>query len=171
MQASRFSVLIYGETGSGKTKLTRVMARLLASLAPGSVFIADFAPDKAGVGAPLGPVEGAVYRRPKGLRAPRLESGGDCGIMMELARLNARLTRTVLEEYVRNPLPALVVNDITIHVHAGDEELVYEAMEAARVFVANAYYGSKLSDNCGLSDREKRFVEELARRVDVAWRL
>lgn len=171
MQDSRFSVLIYGETGSGKTRLTRVMARLLASIAPGSVFIADFAPDRAGVGIPLGPVEGAVYRRPKGLRAPRLESGGDCRVMMELARLNARLTRSVLEEYLEDPLPALVVNDLTIHIHAGDEELVYKAMEAARVFVANAYYGSRISDTCGLSGRERRFVEELARRVDVAWRL
>ncbi len=171
MQASRFSVLIYGETGTGKTSLTRVMVRLLASLAPGGVFIADFAPDKAGVGAPLGPVEGVVYRRPSGLRAPRLESGGDCRVMMELARVNARLTEAVLMEYIENPLPALVVNDLTIHVHAGDGDLVYETMEKARVFVANAYYGSRLRDDCGLSERERRFVEELAGRVDVAWLL
>ena len=171
MQGSGFSVLIYGETGRGKTRLAWVMARLMAGVRPGGVFVADFAPARMGVGAPMPPVPGAIVRRPSGLRAPRLESGGDCGVAWRLAQENARLTSAVLEEYLSGPGRALVVNDLTIHVHAGDPGLLLRAIEAAPAFVGTAYYGSRISDECGLSEREMRFVEDLASRVDVAWRL
>ena len=175
MQASglqRYSMLIVGEVRRGKTRLTAAIARALAPLLPpGSVFVADFAPGVGGVGEPMEPPPGSVYRRPRGLRAPRLESRGDCGLAWRLARENAERTSRVLEEYLSSPTPVLVVNDATIHLHAGDPSLLLEALEAARVFVGNAYSGRALRDECGISEREERLLGQLAERVDFVFRL
>ena len=175
MQASglqRYSMLIVGEVRRGKTRLTTAIARILAPLLPqGSVFVADFAPGAGGVGEPMEPPPGSVYRRPRGLRAPRLESRGDCGLAWRLARENAERTGRILEEYLSSPTPVLVVNDATIHLHAGDPGLLLDAVEAARVFVGNAYSGTALRDECGISEREESMLSLLASRVDFVFRL
>ncbi len=165
-------VLITGETGRGKTRLTEVIALALAALAgPEALTVLDFAPGYGGVGRPMEPPRGARYLRPQGLRAPRLESRGDCGRAWSLARLNAELTSRALEWFLADPTPALVVNDATIHLHAGSMELLLRAINAARVAVVNAYKGEALRDECGLWEAERRAVEALEARADAVWSL
>jgi len=165
-----FKMLIIGETGAGKTRATRMIASALASVAPGRVVIVDFAPDYKGVGRPLGHVEGARIIRPRGIRAPRL-MGSSCEEAWRLADHNAAITTRVLEGLAREAAPILVINDLTIHVHRGSPQLLYEAIESSVIFVGNAYYGERLRDPCGIWERERAFVEDLSGRVDLVWRL
>jgi hypothetical protein len=163
---------VVGETGRGKTRLTSLIAQALAAYGgPRGVAVLDFAPGKMGVGAPLKPPRGARYVRPRGLRAPRLESRGDCGAAWRMALENARLTSAALLDYIYSPLPALVINDATIHLHAGSPSLMLEALSLAKVAVVNAYLGSKLRDPCGIWEREVWAVSLLERAVDEVWRL
>ncbi|MCE4624594.1 MAG: hypothetical protein F7C35_01845 [Desulfurococcales archaeon] len=168
-----FRILIVGEIGTGKTSLTSRIVRALAKAArPGAITVIDFAPDIAGVGKPVATVpEGVRYLRPSGLRAPRLESGGDCNSMWRLARHNMRLTTATLEEFIDNPTPVLVVNDLSIHLHAGSYELLLEAIRKSSSFIGNSYLGGRLTDNCGLSEREKELVNKLMREADIVWRM
>lgn len=165
-------ILIIGESGRGKTRLTKLFALALSSLGgPELLTVLDFAPGYGGVGRPMEPPRGARYVRPPGLRAPRLESRGDCGAAWRLAGENATLTSQALRDFIASPTPALVVNDATIHLHAGSMELLLEAVNTARVAVLNAYKGSTLRDECGIWEAEARAVEALVARADGVWRL
>lgn len=165
-----FRMLIVGESGTGKTRTTSVIASALASIAPGKVAIIDFAPSYKGVGRPLEDVEGAVTIRPQGIKAPRL-MGRSCDEVWSLARYNARLTTEALRAFLASPLPVLIINDLTIHLHSGDPGLLYRAIDSSTIFVGNAYYGERLRDDCGLWERERALVDELSSRVNLLWRL
>jgi len=154
----------------GKTLLTQKLIETLKALGLGSkITVIDLAPNYRGVGTPLN-VEGIKVLRPEKLYAPRL-MGRKCEEIWALARQNADATTKVFREFLRSPTPVLVVNDLTIHLHAGEPSLVIDAMERTKLFIANAYYGESLRDECGLWERERKLLEELFKRVDVVWRL
>ncbi len=166
-----FRILIVGESGAGKTRLTHKILLALSAIASGRrITVVDMAPDYRGVGRPMPPVPGARVLRAR-LYAPRLMSHGDCDKAWRLARENARVTTSMLQEYLESPTPVLSINDLSIHLHAGDPRLLVEAIEASTVFVGNSYMGERLRDECGLWEREARGLEELGRVVDLVWRL
>lgn len=166
-----FKLLIVGDVRSGKTTLTSKLIDVLAEVCGESkVTVLDFAPDFMGVGGKVATSSNVRIIRPEGLKAPRL-MGKDCRTIWELARRNRELTERAIREYLRNPTPILIINDLSIHFHAGDLGIVVEAARNARLFIANSYYGTSLSDNCGLSERERRLVEEMMKEVDHVWRL
>lgn len=168
-----FSILILGETGRGKTRLAVKIANALArATGPGRVTVLDFAPDVMGVGRPMQGLHGWVkVLRPPRLHAPRLESRGDCGRAWMYARENAVETSRLLESYLEDPTPVLVVNDLSIHLHAGDPGLLEEAIQASIVFVGNSYWGEVLRDECGIWERERGLIAGIMDRVDLVWRL
>ncbi|MCE4610733.1 MAG: hypothetical protein F7B17_02035 [Desulfurococcales archaeon] len=172
MSSSSVRVLVVGETGRGKTRLTSIIAKLLAGVAgPASIAILDFAPATAGVGTPMQPPPGSRYVRPRGLRAPRLESGGDCRSAWRLALHNSRLTSKALLSYIYSPLPALFINDATIHLHAGNPKLMVEALMEAKVAVVNAYRGVRITDRCGISERERWALKTIEGVFNEVWEL
>lgn len=169
-QRASFKMLIVGEIGAGKTRLTKMLVETLASLGLSKeITVIDMAPAYKGVGLPL-EVSGVRVLRPEKLYAPRL-MGRSCDEVWRYARLNETLTRPLLEKYLRDPTPILVINDLTIYLHAGDPSLLYRAVDTATLFIGNAYYGTRLRDECGLWEREKRLVEDLMARVDMVCRL
>ncbi len=170
--ADSFRILILGETGVGKTRLTGKIARALArASSPELITVIDLAPDYMGVGKPLEAPAGARILRPKGLKAPRLQSRGDCSLAWRLAEENAVLTTQALRGFISRPTPILVINDMSIHLHAGDPSIVLDAFTEAAVVVANSYYGEKLRDECGIWERERRLIEEIMGVVDLVWRI
>ncbi len=169
---SGYRLLIKGESGRGKTRLTSIVARILAeTLSPSEITVVDFAPNVKGLGSPVTRVEGVRYLRPEGLRAPRLESGGDCRLAWKLALHNASLTSETLISYISDPTPVLLVNDATIHLHAGSPETLLRALELSRISILNAYSGDMLRDRCGIWEREAFMVSLLERWVDEVWSL
>lgn len=161
-------LLIIGETGKGKTPLTWLIASLASELV-GEVVVVDFAPEKGGIGSRLKAIPGARIYRPTGLRAPRLESGGDCKLMWNFARSNALKTTRILDYVAENPGQVIVVNDATIHTHAGDFGALYKALTRHSVAIVNAYYGDALRDRCGLSTIERRSVAILGEVLGRIW--
>jgi len=167
-----FRLLIVGETGSGKTRLTEKILYSLANVVEHSkITVLDFAPEYGGVGRRLS-TRGLGVRvlRPPRLYAPRL-MGRNCGEVLEYARKNAVETRRAIEEYLKEPTPVLIANDVTLHLHAGDIEPLISAVRSSVFFAGNAYYGKRLRDDCGVWERERRLVSALIREMDVVWRL
>jgi len=124
------------------------------------------------VGKPMQGLHGWVkIARPGRIYAPRLLSRGDCGKAWMYARENAVETSRLLESYLEDPAPVLVVNDLSIHLHAGDPGLLEDAIQASTVFVGNSYWGEVLKDECGIWEREKRLLARIMSGVDIIWRL
>ncbi|MCE4603030.1 MAG: hypothetical protein F7B18_07595 [Desulfurococcales archaeon] len=169
--AASFRILIVGESGAGKTRLTHKILLAISSIAArGGITVIDMAPDYMGVGRPIQPVPGARIIRAR-LHAPRLMSRGDCSVAWRLARENARITTSMILEYLESPTPVLAVNDLSIHLHSGDPKLLHDAVRISTIFVGNSYMGERLRDECGLWEREAQGLEDLERMVDLVWHL
>ncbi len=166
--------LIVGDVGTGKTRLTADMLRRLIRHGHGpDITVIDMAPDlPGGVGAPITKyvrIRGRVrYLRPERVYAPRLMSASREEVV-RLAEENRRLIDPLLDEYLRNPTPILVVNDSTIYLHAGDPGRLERCIKASRTAVVNAYYGKRLEDDqgSGISLREREAVRLLMRLFSV----
>ncbi len=175
----RRKTLITGEVDSGKTRLT-------ASLLQGfiergraeEITVLDFAPPRSTFG-PLS-VGGRIkdylpdvpcraYEFSEGIRAPRLE-GKDADEVREIARRNAEITSTLIGRYLDSPTPCLFVNDLTIHLHAGDVGLLLRTIGRSETFVGSAYRGARLSPDhgSGVSRREADLLREVESLVDVS---
>jgi len=166
-----FKILIIGDVRRGKTSLTSKLVDVLAQLCgEDRITVLDFAPDYGGVGSRVSIRSKVRILRPEGLKAPRLMAR-DCNELWEYVRINRSLTEEALREYMINPTPVLVINDLSIHLHTGDLNLLLKVMELPLLFIANSYYGDTLRDDCGLSIIEKKAVEELMSKVDYIWRL
>ncbi len=166
-----FKLLIVGDVRRGKTTLTcRLVDALAQVCGKEKITVLDFAPDFGGVGSRMRVSSDVRIIRPEGLKAPRL-MGKDCNDVWELAKENREITEKAIKEFLSEPTPILVINDLSIYLHAGDLSLVVDAAEKAVLFIANSYYGSSLHDECGLSLRERQLVDELMKKVDHVWRL
>ncbi len=166
-----FKLLIVGDVRRGKTTLTSRIVDVLAEVCgEGKIMVLDFAPDFGGVGSKVNVNSNVKIVRPEGLKAPRL-MGKDCDTVWKLAKYNRELTEGAIKEYLCNPTPILVINDLSIHLQGGDLSLVLEAAGKAVLFIANSYYGTSLRDDCGLSGWERKLVEEMMNKVDYVWLL
>lgn len=168
--------LIVGKVRSGKTRLTaQILNGMLSSVRGEDITVIDLAPEKGGLGAKLIDYielpEGSRYLRPELVHAPRLE-GRDSEEVLKLAELNESIIKPLLFIFLREPTKVLVINDLTIYLHAGDLGLLLDCINSSETFLGNAHYGRDFDDKgSGLNERERELVEELMRRVDVVLKL
>lgn len=166
-------VLILGEVGSGKTLLaSRLLKELMTLFIPGEITVIDMAPERiGGVGGKLtdhlnstGKVR---YLSPRMVYAPRL-SGSSPDQVMEYATFNRRVIEPLLEEFLQGTTRVLIMNDITLYLHAGKLGIILRCMRGAETSIATAYHGSKLVEDhgSGISARERQLVDELATHMD-----
>lgn len=158
---AKYSILITGEVGRGKSRLLAALVDAVASLGV-SVTVVDLAPERMGVGAKLRRYlrEGVRYLTDD-FRAPRLEAASP-GEEAALAEENAGRAAALFRRYLEDPTPVLAVNDLTIYFHRGDPALFWEVFHAARLFMASAYEGVSLRDRgSGITERERRLLEEV----------
>ena len=172
-------VLIVGEVGSGKTRLTRRLLTEALAGGRGNVSVIDMAPKPLNVNGLLAggallqePDPRVRYLAPKEVKAPRL-SARDAGELIEFADQNRKEIEGLLEDFLREPTEDLFVNDVSIYLQRGDLERLWKAFSAAYTVVANGYLGERLAHDfgSGLSEREANLMRRLAGRMDEVIRL
>jgi len=166
-------VLLLGEAGSGKTALAaRVLEELMRLFAPEEITVIDMAPRRIGeVGGRLSDITDSTkkvkYLTPKRVYAPRF-MGTSREQVLKFAELNRRAIEPLFNIFVRRPTRILVLNDVTLYLHAGELKTVLKSMRLAKTFLATAYRGSKLAEDrgSGISNREEQSVKRLSAQVD-----
>ncbi|MCX8189378.1 MAG: hypothetical protein N3F64_06670 [Nitrososphaeria archaeon] len=166
-------ILIIGDVGRGKTRLTaKILDALVSNGLSKHITVIDMAPTAKNVGARISAytenVKNVRYFFSEKIRGPRIE-GKNASEVLEIARANKEIVEKFLEEYLDNPTEILIVNDLTLYLHAGDISKILDLMERSKTFVANAYYGNILSDdkNSGLTSKEKLLVQMLSKKFDT----
>lgn len=188
MEVRRFSdalgrrVLIIGDTGTGKTRLTAELLSEAVRLGYArSTTAIDLAPNiilpsQNVVGSELtayiedlGEVH---YLRPRRVRAPRLEAK-IAEEVLRLAEENAKAISVAFDEYLKHPTEILFLNDASLYLHAGELEKLLSVLSKSKTCVLNGYYGTSLEENhdSGVSIRERMLMNELARSMDLVIKL
>lgn len=171
-------ILILGEMGSGKTRLTaEILDRLLEKVDPKDITVMDMAPTTVpGIGGRVSSytvnISKVRYLAPEVVRAPRME-GKDREEVLNLADFNKASIETLIQRFLKEPTQILFINDLSIYLHSGDLSKLIKCLELPKTIVANAYYSiSPLNDKgSGISIREKRLLEALIRSFDRVLRL
>ncbi|HDI74248.1 MAG TPA: hypothetical protein ENF57_04520 [Candidatus Korarchaeota archaeon] len=162
--------LIVGEMRSGKTSYTALLLEELLSYFS-EVVIIDMAPALGDVGLPLSHYmeipPHVKYVRVRALRGPRKE-GVTPEEVVFLAQQNASLIRPALEDFIEDPVPLLVINDLSIYLQAGPLDDLLRCLRLSHTFLGNSYYGKGLSEDkgTGISRRERKMVESLFSEMD-----
>jgi len=164
--------LIVGDVGSGKTKLlAEIIQQLVKKGYAREITLIDLAPPR------IGKIGGWIseyidtstinYLRPNRIYAPRTEAKTPQQLI-QYAEHNLREARKTLQKYLENPTKILAINDITIHMHAGEVEEIQELVEKAETFIATAYRGKTLENDkaTGITEREKQKLNQLIKVVD-----
>ncbi|RLE81625.1 MAG: hypothetical protein DRJ51_03400 [Thermoprotei archaeon] len=167
-------ILLLGDVGTGKTLLTsRILEKLVELGYEKHITVIDMAPEKMGhIGGTLGEytriVERVTYLRPRTIYAPRTTARNQEELLF-MARKNAESIDSLLTKYLSQPTEILIINDVTLYFHAGDIRRVLGCLSHAKTFVANAYYGQKISCDygTGVTLRERKLVERLAKEMDI----
>jgi hypothetical protein len=171
-------VLITGDVGAGKTKLT--IALLDEAVALGlrdQITVIDMAPATLFIqGRKIGgkllefsdKVRHVRYLTPQRVETPRL-SAKSTPELRQLVAVNEERIKPLLTAFVEAPTPILFVNDISIYLQSGVDEAILSAIGASETFVANGYYGSTLQSDFAaeVSTTERRLMQKLADAVDV----
>ncbi len=168
--------LIVGEVGTGKSHLlARILDEMVEVLDPRDITVIDMAPFRfSEIGGKLRDLTDSVnrvrYMTDDGISPPRL-AGRDAAEVIMLAERNATLIKPLLLDYLERPTRILLVNDLTIYLHAGDPSLLEEVLGAAETFVATCYEGERLSDDkgSGITAIERARLSELKGKVDDVW--
>jgi hypothetical protein len=174
--------LIYGDVGTGKTRLTvRLLEEALKLDFTREITVIDMAPKSITargirVGGRLSEATDATrrlrYLAPRRVETPRLaaRNGEE---LLDLVEKNRRRIGRLLKNYVEKPTPILFVNDVSIYLQSGDFETLAKAIEEALTFVANGYYGKVLSNDysTGISALERELMDKLAAMMDLRIRL
>jgi GTPase SAR1 family protein len=167
-------VLILGESGSGKTKLTAKLLQELTKLTkPEKMTAIDLAPQRTeNIGGKLANyvdlTSEVKYLSPEKVYTPRL-AGTSPKEVLRYAELNRKIMEPLLDDFIKNPTEALIINDITLYLHNGELEKVLTCLRLTKTFLATAYYGSKLAEDLGtgISARERRLTDKLAIFMDL----
>jgi len=166
-------VLILGEVGSGKTLLaSRLLKELMILFDPKEITVIDLAPQRRGeVGGKLSDYMDSIdrvrYLSPERVYTPRL-TGTSHEQILNYAEQNRRAMEPLFNEFVQRTTKILILNDVTLYLHAGKLETVLKCMRLAETFLSTGYYGSRLAEDrgSGISVREKQLIEKLATYMD-----
>ncbi len=170
--------IIIGEVGSGKTRLTaKILDELINKIDYKNITVIDMAPTTViGIAKRISAYTNAIskvrYLAPSIIRAPRIE-GKNKEEVIFLAKLNKNSIEPLLQSFLNEPTKILIINDLSIYFHTGNIDKILECMNVAETFIANAYYGNSLSNdkNSGISEREKKMIEELIKKINIIIKL
>lgn len=166
-------VLILGEVGAGKTRLTAALLKdLLEVYEAREITVIDMAPPRrGGVGGRLRsylPEIQLRYLEPREIVPPRL-TGRTAEEVLALAKANYEAIKPLIRQFSEAPTKVLVINDLSIYLHYGPLDDILACVARAETFLANSYYGRRLEDDkgSGLSARERGAIDALAKHMDL----
>lgn len=175
----RRRVLITGDVGAGKTRLTRRFLEEAKEMGLNGITIIDMAPKAMDVkgthvgGALVVPTESCIrFLCSDDIKTPRL-SASTAEELLQLADHNMRKVEELLRAFDAEPSSTLFVNDVSIYLQRGDLERLWKTFQRAETVIANGYVGEMLEEdlNTGLSRNERRQMDLLALRMDEVIRL
>lgn len=107
------------------------------------------------------------YLAPQKVETPRLRADS-AEELLSMIQLNVDRILPLLEEYFEKPSPILFVNDISIFLQSGSADPIMRAVEIAETFIANGYYGDRLSEDqgTGVSEVERELMDLLSTEMD-----
>ena len=165
-------IIIVGEIGSGKTLLlSRFLDQLVRSGLKDKVTVIEMAPNMGEVGGTIENytrnISSVRYLKPWKIIPPRM-MGKSREEVLKYARSNMLALKPLIEEYLRNPTEILLINDLTIYLHAGKVEDIIQLINISKTFTATAYEGKRLADDkgSGITDKERESLNRLKELVD-----
>ena len=165
--------LIVGEIASGKTRLLSKFLDYLVERGYGfQITLIEMAPGFGGIGRLTeeytGNVKKVNYLKPEKIYPPRT-LGKTREEVLRYTEHNYRALKPLLQAFIDNPTEILLVNDLTIYLHAGEVEDVLRAVERCETFAATAYEGVRLQDDkgSGITFRERKAVSKLRKNMDL----
>ena len=173
------SILIIGEVGTGKTRLTQQLMNEAIEMGVKGITVIDLAPKAINVnGSSIGglllekPDQRIRYMAPKEIKTPRL-TARNAEELLELADKNKLEIDIILNAFNMTPSEVLFVNDVSIYLQRGELEKLLGAFSRAKTVVANGYLGERLREDfsTGVSLRERSLILKMADRMDKVIRL
>ena len=171
--------LLYGETNTQKTYLTAKFVEFLVEsikINPKQISILDFAPklcyfNDLKIGGRIQDFykqsKKCNYIRIKGeIVPPRLKAKNKNDLYKNLCH-NHEITSYLLQEFNDNPTNILLINDISIYLHLGDEKYILNTIYRAKTFFGNSYFGYSIKKDFSklLTIKERKRVEFLIKNI------
>ncbi len=175
--------LLYGETDTKKTYLTSKFIQFLIEVKkinPKDISILDFAPSKESINhVKIGGKIVDFYQKSNfcnnilfegDIIPPRLNASNRKELY-ENARKNYEKTYSILQIFNKNPTEILIINDISIYLHIGNNKLIIGSINKSNTFLGNSYYGSSIKRDFAtkFSLRERRLVEYLIKKIEYSY--
>jgi hypothetical protein len=155
------NVLIRGEVGTGKTRLTQRLLEEAEALGR-KIAVIDMAPEpQNGAGGKLNPGTSDYYTTD--IETPRL-SGTTEKEIVELAELNKQRIEDLFNIY--KPRDVLFMNDVSMYLQRGNVERIVSVMSSSRTCILNGYFGTSLGED-SFSEEERRKMIELQKFCDI----
>lgn len=90
--------------------------------------------------------------------------------LWNIAEHNYLAITKALEKYLKNPTPILIINDISIYLQGGKENLLVKAIRECETFFGNTYYGNSIESEFDLtfSENEREAVERVLKKVEIS---
>lgn len=169
--------LIVGDVGVGKTRMTiQILCDALAQGYSRDITIIDMAPRSMIYGGRR--IGGCIsemmklprevrYLQPSVIMAPRVSAESPAQLL-RMVEANRKSIEPLLREFLDDPTPILVINDVSIYFQSGCYRTLFEALEESKTFIGNGYYGGTLSFDygTGISKIERHLMDLLITKMD-----
>lgn len=164
--------LILGDVNTGKTRETlRILSDWVAANPTPLMTVLDLAPEAVhGIGGRLTLPAGFAGRYLFADIIPPRLTGRNADEIAQLAAANARAIEPLLDAFLKDPHPFLVINDVTLYLQAGDDTRLATVLQSATTVLINAYYGESFVDH-PISRRERRLTDRLIKDCDQVIRM
>lgn len=175
--------LLYGETNTKKTFYTAKFVQFLIEskdFSPKEISILDFAPnfkyvDNIKFGGKIedyykNSIECNNIKFEGEIIPPRLTANNKKELY-EYACQNYKKTNDILVRYNEKPTSVLIINDVSIYLHLGNNRFLLKTIDKATTFLGNSYYGKSIKKDFAslFSLSEKRKIEHLVQEFKYAY--
>ena len=172
-------ILITGDIGVEKTALLRRFLGEAQEETREKITIIDFASldfetDEVTYGGHLTDAQAPNIRiiSSKLIKTP-WQSAKNADDLTRLADYNHKITKSLLEQYVRAPTKILFLNEVSVHLLRGTLQKLWDSIKKAETVLVSGYISSRAVEDfgTGISKRENLLMRRLSAKMDRTIRL